>query len=73
MHMDSPKYREDVGKKIKAIREKANLTQAEVAIKAKMNINYFAVIERGEVTTSIEKLQKIADALGVNISKITSF
>lgn len=69
--MDSSKFRENVGKNIKEIREKARLTQAEVAKKAKININYFAVIERGEVTTSIEKLQRIADALGVSISKIT--
>ena len=69
--MDSPKFREEVGKRIKTLRLKANLTQAEVAKKAKLNINYFAVIERGEVTTSSEKLKKISDALGVDVSKIT--
>ncbi len=70
--MDSVKFREDLGKRIKEIREKANMTQSEVAKKAKININYFAVIERGEVTTSIEKLQNIAEALGVDISQITT-
>ncbi len=69
--MDSSKFRQEVGKRIKTLRLKANLTQAEVAKKAKLNINYFAVIERGEVTTSSEKLKKISDALGVDISKIT--
>ena len=69
--MDSSKFREQVGKRIKTIREDSNLTQAEVAKKAKLNVNYFAVIERGEVTTSSEKLKKISDALGVDISKIT--
>ncbi len=69
--MDSSKFREQVGKRIKTIREESNLTQAEVAKKAKLNVNYFAVIERGEVTTSSEKLKKISDALGVDISKIT--
>jgi transcriptional regulator with XRE-family HTH domain len=69
--MDSIKFREQVGKRIKTIREESNLTQAEVAKKAKLNVNYFAVIERGEVTTSSEKLKKISDALGVDVSKIT--
>jgi transcriptional regulator with XRE-family HTH domain len=69
--MDSSKFREQVGKRIKTIRESSNLTQAEVAKKAKLNVNYFAVIERGEVTTSSEKLKRISDALGVDVSKIT--
>jgi len=70
--MDSAKFRKKAGERIKEIREKANLTQAEVAKKAKINVNYFAVIERGEVTTSSEKLQRIADALGADISEITN-
>ncbi len=69
--MDSSGFSEKVGKRIKTLRLKANLTQAAVAKKAKLNINYFAVIERGEVTTSSEKLKKISDALDVDISKIT--
>ena len=69
--MDSIKFRERAGKRIKEIREKANLTQAQVAKKAKINVNYFAVIERGEVTTSSEKLQRIADALSIDLSEIT--
>jgi transcriptional regulator with XRE-family HTH domain len=69
--MDSAKFREQVGKRIKELRLKAGFTQAEIAKKAKLNINYFAVIERGEVTTSSEKLKKISDALGVDVSKIT--
>ena len=68
--MDSSKFREDIGKRIKAAREKANLTQVDVAKKVGMNINYFAVIERGEVTTSPENLAKISKALGVDISEI---
>ncbi len=68
--MDSSKFREDVGKRIKSIREKAGLTQADVAKKVGMNINYFAVIERGEVTTTPENLAKISKALGVDISEI---
>lgn len=69
--MDSSKFRESVGKNIKKLRKKANLTQAQVAKKADLNVNYFAVIERGEVTTSSEKLTRIAHALGVSVTEIT--
>lgn len=70
--MDS-KFSEETGKRIKKIREKLGLTQAQVAKKAGININYFAVIERGEVNPSLEKLEKIAKALGVKSSDILPF
>lgn len=69
--MDSPKFRENTGKNIKRIREEKGLTQAEVAKKAKLkSANYFAVIERGEVTTSPQNLVKISKVLGVDISEL---
>lgn len=68
--MDRSKAKQ-FGENIRKIREKKKLTQAEVAKKAGMNTNYFAVIERGEVSTSGENLQKISDALGADISSIT--
>jgi transcriptional regulator with XRE-family HTH domain len=37
-----------LGKNIKKARKKADLTQAEVAEKAEIHVNYFARIERGE-------------------------
>ena len=67
--MDSS-YKEIYGKNIKKIREKAKLTQAEVAKKAGIKTNYFAVIERGEVATNPDNLLKISKALGVDISEI---
>lgn len=67
--MDSS-YKEIYGKNIKKLREKAKLTQAELAKKAGIKTNYFAVIERGEVATSPDNLLKISKALGVDISEI---
>ncbi len=67
--MDSS-YKDIYGKNIKKLREKAKLTQAEVAKKAEINVNYFAVIERGEVATSPDNLLRISKALKVNISEI---
>jgi len=53
--------------KLSEAREKANLTQAEVAKRTGMDVNYYARIERGEINTSYKKLQKIAEVLKVNI------
>lgn len=69
--MDSPLFREKVGKRIKKFREKAKLTQEQLAQKAGLkNANYFAVIERGEVTTSPANILKISKALGIDISEL---
>jgi putative transcriptional regulator len=56
--------------KIKEIREQKGLTQEEVAKKAGILPNYYAKIERGTINTSIEKANKIAKALGVEVSDI---
>lgn len=54
-----------IGNRFKNAREQANLTQADVATAAGLNVNYYAQIERGEVNTSVEKLQKIARVLKI--------
>lgn len=56
--------------KIKEIREQKGLTQEEVAKKAEILANYFAKIERGTINTSVEKANKIAKALEVEVSDI---
>jgi transcriptional regulator with XRE-family HTH domain len=56
------------GKQIKEAREKLNLTQAEVAKKADMTVNYYAMIERGEVNPSYEKIKSIARVLKMKVT-----
>lgn len=68
-----PKRRKEIGDKIREAREKAKLTQAEAAKKAGMNVSYYAFIERGEVDTSISKLENISKALGVKSSDLLPF
>lgn len=64
---ESKKY----GERIKKARERAGFTQEQVATKAGLkSTNYFAIIERGEVTTSPVNLRKIAKALDIDISEI---
>lgn len=60
-------------KRLRAIRIKRDLTQAEVAYKAKMNANYYAKIERGEVRPSIDMYERLAKALKANSSDLFPF
>lgn len=70
--MDS-KTQATVGKKLKSAREKKEMTQADVATKADININYYARIERGEENPSMDILQRIIKALKVKSSDILPF
>ncbi|MEK7170889.1 MAG: helix-turn-helix transcriptional regulator [Patescibacteria group bacterium] len=54
-----------LGEKLRKVREHSGLTQAEVAEKADIHVNYYARIERGEENPSFEKLQNIMKALGI--------
>ena len=55
----------DLGDKLKRAREKAKMTQAEVAAKAGIHVNYYARIERGEENPTYEKLESIKKALKI--------
>ena len=57
--------RKKLGDKVRKAREKAQLTQAEVAERAGINSSYYAQIERGEVNLSVDKLQSIAKVLKI--------
>lgn len=54
-----------LGQQLKTLREKAKLTQAEVATKAGISVNYYARIERGEENPTWVKVEHIKKALGV--------
>lgn len=62
---DHGKMRKDLGDKLKRVREKVGMTQAEVASQAGVHVNYYARIERGEENPSYEKIQSIMKALKI--------
>jgi transcriptional regulator with XRE-family HTH domain len=62
-----------VAKKLKSLRLDRDLTQAEIADKAKMSTNYYAKIERGEVRPSVDIYERLAKALKVTASDIFPF
>lgn len=55
--------RKELGEKMKKARERLKLTQADVAKSAGITTTYYAMIERGEVNPSYDKLQGIMKAL----------
>lgn len=60
-------FQEEIAKILKEAREKGGLTQAEVANKAGIHVNYYARIERAEVTPRGDIINKVAKALGIKI------
>ncbi|WP_166370288.1 helix-turn-helix transcriptional regulator [Psychromonas sp. SA13A] len=52
-----------LGTQIKIIRVKKGFTQQEVALRADLTPSYMSRIEKGSVSTSVEKLCRIAHAM----------
>lgn len=67
------KEREKLGEKIRDLREERDLTQEELAHKAKMNVSYLAKIENGYVNTTVRYLIKIAKGLKVKVRDLFEF
>ena len=59
-----------VGNRIKEIREKANMSQKDLAYACDLDRSYIASVERGQRNISIVNLEKIANALGVTLSEL---
>lgn len=56
------------GKAVRARREKMGLSQEAFAVKAGIHRTYVSAIELGKVQVSIGIAQKLAEALGVQLS-----
>lgn len=61
------------GKNLREVRTQAELTQQQVANKAKTHVNYYARIERGEENPSYDTLEKIMKALGIKSKEVMPF
>lgn len=68
--MNSEEVKKKIGSKLKEAREKANLTQEELAKKAGLSTNYYACVERGEESISNIRLAKLEEVLDVKILNI---
>lgn len=60
----------DLGDRIKELRQKTGLSQEKFALKIEMDRTYFASVEAGRRNISIVNIKKIADGLGVTLSRL---
>lgn len=58
------------GERVRAIRKKLGLSQEELAEKANLHYTYIGGVERGERNLSLDSIEKIANALDVEISEL---
>ena len=57
---------ESIGKKLKAYRQKAGMTQKEVAEKANISRSHYASLESDKYNPSLETLSNIANVLNID-------
>ena len=60
----------DLGNRIRELRQKTGLSQEKFALKIEMDRTYFASVEAGRRNIAIHNIKKIADGLGVTLSKL---
>lgn len=65
--MDNKEILTILGKRLKELRLKANLTQAELAEKLELSPNFIGMVERGERNTTFVNVYKIAKILDKNL------
>lgn len=58
------------GQRVREERMKQNLSQEELASKAGVHRTYIGMVERAEKNITLENIEKIAKALGLNISDL---
>jgi transcriptional regulator with XRE-family HTH domain len=56
------------GKKVREERLKRGLSQEQLAEKANVHRTYIGMVERAEKNITLENIEKIANALNINIS-----
>lgn len=65
---EEDKARKKRGNQLKERREKLGLTQAQLAVKAKINANFYARVERGEANLAYVKMDRVLKVLGIESS-----
>ncbi|WP_454918963.1 helix-turn-helix domain-containing protein [Xanthobacter sediminis] len=58
--------RERVARNLRRLRQEKSLSQEELAHRAEVNRNYVGMLEREEYAATVDMLEKLAAALGVD-------
>lgn len=61
--------KERFGQKVKLLRKDKGLSQEELAEKSSLNRPYISAIEQGKRNVSLEVMEKLAEALGIEIKE----
>jgi transcriptional regulator with XRE-family HTH domain len=69
----SDKVTRQVADNLRQLRLQKGLTQVELAKKAGINDNYYARLERAELSPTLEKFEKVVKTLQVKSSKVLPF
>jgi len=64
------KITEQLGLRIKNLRQKQAVSQEKFALKIGMDRTYLASVENGKRNVSIQNIKKISDGLGVSLSEL---
>ena len=59
-----------LGKRIKELRKKLDMTQEDLAFEVGVDRSYMGFIERGERNPTLDKLKKLANSLKVSLSEL---
>ena len=59
-----------LGMRIKYLRGQKKWSQEDLALEAGINKNYLSDLERGTRNPTVKALEKIANALGINLSEL---
>ena len=65
--------KEEVGKRIKELRQKKGLSQEEFAFRCDLDRTYITSLERGKRNVSLTNLEKIAKAFEMTLSEFFDF
>ena len=61
------------GKRLSSLRKAANLTQEELAEKADYSVEFISFMERGQHGPSLDGIERLAHALGLEESDLFNF
>ena len=62
-----PRHRQLLGKRIRLYRKLNRFTQEKLAEKAELTPSYVSDVERGRVNISVDAVERIAKAFGINL------
>ena len=65
--------RQRFGKRVRALRKQAGLSQEELAARTDITVDFVSLIERGINAPSFETLEKLAKVLGVPVREFFDF